>query len=108
MAGIIEIIRLINIYPLVSVGSRDCFGLNIEVILDPGLIFVFCNHCSFVSQVIRVKDKLNWLTIVILFNVQYSSISNIQKIKSLFIQTIKYTIMLFFKIFNLIRDPCSW
>ena len=79
MYVVIDISHLINNYPLGSKGFSNWVSFHLEMILDIGVIFIGCNHCSFVSQVIGVKDKLNCLFMVTLVSVHISSTSNMQQ-----------------------------
>ena len=69
MDVIFEINQLINNYRLRIKVLRDWISCNLDVILDPSLIYSCCKNISFVSQLVGVKDKSNWLFVVTLVNV---------------------------------------
>ena len=65
--------------PLGSQGFSNWISCNFEVILHPGITCIFCDHCSFISQVIGIEDKLNWLVMAIFVNIHRNSTPNMQQ-----------------------------
>ena len=81
---IFEISHLVHNYSLVSKGFSYWVTLHLDVIIDPGEIFSWCNYFSLIRQVVRARYKLNWLLIVTLVSGWGSSTSNTQKKKKSF------------------------